>query len=105
MYEFKNYVMKIMSISPNRRLFRLHGNLKLTEKGKYLHVHKFELSFSKFQCTSYQPISVPDLDLSVNHVDPMMYLLYKICVFLNVAFWGGWWPDPGSLPRPSPRFG
>jgi hypothetical protein len=32
MLDFKNYVMKIMSKSPNRHLVRLQGKLKLTKK-------------------------------------------------------------------------
>jgi hypothetical protein len=34
MFGFKNYVMKIMSKSPNRHVVRLEGKLKLNEKGK-----------------------------------------------------------------------
>jgi hypothetical protein len=55
----KNYVMKIMSKSLSQYLVSLQGKIKVTKKN--LHIHKFLLYFSIFQCTSHQPISVADL--------------------------------------------
>jgi hypothetical protein len=45
--------MKIISKSPGRHLVTLQGKLKLTEKENNLHIHKYLLYFSKFQCTSH----------------------------------------------------
>jgi hypothetical protein len=61
MFDFKNYVTKIMSKSPSQHLVTLQGKLKVTEKEKNLHIRKFLLHFSIFQCTSHQPISGADL--------------------------------------------
>ena len=61
MFDFKNYVTKIMSKSPSRHLVMLQGKLNLTENGKICMFFSFLLYFSVFQCTSHQPISVADL--------------------------------------------
>jgi hypothetical protein len=62
MSDFKNGVKKIMSKSPSRHLVMLQGKLKLTEKAKqYLHICKFYLYSSIFQCASHQLISVAAL--------------------------------------------
>jgi hypothetical protein len=45
----------------------LKGIFKLEEKNTY---SKILLYFSKFQCTSDQPISLAHLSQSVNHVKP-----------------------------------
>jgi hypothetical protein len=61
MFDFKNYVMKIMSKSPRRHLVGLQGKLKLTEEEKIYVFLSVYLYFSIFQCTSHRPISVADL--------------------------------------------
>jgi hypothetical protein len=58
--DFRNSVMKIMSKSPCRHLVKLQGKLKVTEKEKNLHICKFLLYFSIFQCTCHHPISVAE---------------------------------------------
>jgi len=47
MFDFKNYIIKIMSKYPSRHPVTLQGKLKLTKK-KYLHILKFLLYFSIF---------------------------------------------------------
>jgi hypothetical protein len=61
MSDFKNYVTEIISKSPSRRLVRLQGKLKPTEKENNLRICKFFLYFSLFHCASRQPISVTGL--------------------------------------------
>jgi hypothetical protein len=48
-FDFKNYVLKIMPKSLSEHLGRLQGKLKLTEKEKNPHIP---------QCTIHQPTSV-----------------------------------------------
>jgi hypothetical protein len=45
MFEFKNYVVKIMSNSPSGHLIRLQGKLIVTEKEKPLHTLAFYYIF------------------------------------------------------------
>jgi hypothetical protein len=59
--------MKIIATSPSWHLIKLQGKLELTGNGgggwgtKSTYSQDFFLYFSKFQCASYQPISVADL--------------------------------------------
>jgi hypothetical protein len=48
-----------------KKPFWLEENIKLTEKK--LHIQKFLLCFSIFQCTDHHPISVADLGWNVNN--------------------------------------
>jgi hypothetical protein len=86
MFDFKNYLMKITSKSPSRHLVKLQGKLKLTKTEKNLHIRKFLLHFSKFQCTCHQPISVGYFACSVNHL--ISSGLQNLC-FLNFALRAG----------------
>jgi len=56
MLDFKNCVMKITSKYSSQCLVTLQGKLKLTEKENISIRHS-----SLHQCTSHQPILVPDL--------------------------------------------
>jgi hypothetical protein len=57
MFDFKNYVMKMMLKFPSRHLIRLQGKLKLRYEN--IHIHKF-LYVSVLQCTGHQPIAVAE---------------------------------------------
>jgi hypothetical protein len=70
MFDYKNYIIKIMSKSPSWRLRRLHGRLKPTGTEKNLHILKL-LCFSVFHWTSHQATLVAYLGRSVNHVEPV----------------------------------
>jgi hypothetical protein len=61
LFDFKTYFMKILLKSASRRLVRLQGKLKLTEKEESLHILMYLLYFSIFQRISHQPISGADL--------------------------------------------
>ena len=64
--------------------------MKSYRKRKYLHIPKFiYIYFSKFQCTSHQPVSVTDFGWRVNHVKLLISLcLQNLYLFLNLL-WGG----------------
>ena len=69
MFDFKNYVMKIISKSRSPHVVRLQGKLKL------------------FAC---QPISVANLRCRVNHVKPIITsYLQNLCFSFNFALGEG----------------
>jgi hypothetical protein len=42
-FDIENCVMEVMSKSSSQHLARLWGKLKLTEKERYIHIHKFNI--------------------------------------------------------------
>jgi hypothetical protein len=59
LFDYVNYIMKIVPKSLCLNLVKLQGKFKITEKS--LHIQKFLLYFAIFPCTCHQLISVADL--------------------------------------------
>jgi hypothetical protein len=88
-FHFKKYFTKIVPKSPRWHQVRLQGKLKLIEKENNLHICKFYLYFSIFQCTSHRLIPVANMGWSVDHIKPLIRLCLQHLCFLNFAIAGG----------------
>ena len=89
-FDFKNYVMKIMSKSPSWYLVKLQGKLQLKNKG-CLHVRKFLLCASLLQYISSSDCS-GSFRLKCNSRKTFDIVSIKCVFFLHFAL-GGVQPD------------
>jgi len=82
----------------------VRGKIKLNNNRNIsLHISKFLLYYSIFQCISYQPISVADLGWSVNHIITVITLCLQNECNCLISFWwrgeGAWGLQPPTLVR------